>query len=51
MIGLVCNALKPNGRVAIQLPAKDFYWALMENIYSAISTLNMESKYKKMESP
>ena len=50
-IGLVYNALKPNGRVAIQLPAKDFCWALMENIYSAISTLNMESKYKKMESP
>ncbi len=44
-------ALKPNGRVAIQMPAKDFCWELMENINSAIASLGLESKYKKMESP
>ena len=45
------KALKPNGRVAIQMPAKDFCWEMMENINSAISALGLESKYKKMESP
>lgn len=45
------RALKPNGRVAIQMPAKDFCWALMDNIYSAISSIGLELKYKKMESP
>lgn len=45
------NALRENGRVAIQMPAKDFCWELMENIHSAISALGFESKYKKMESP
>lgn len=43
--------LKPDGRIAVQLPAKDFCWELMENINSAISALGLESKYKKMESP
>lgn len=45
------KALKPDGRVAIQMPAKDFCWEMMENINSAISALGLESKYKKMESP
>lgn len=45
------NALRGNGRVAIQMPAKDFCWELMENIHGAISALGLESKYKKMESP
>lgn len=44
-------ALKPDGRVAIQLPAKDFCWELMENINSAIAFLGLEAKYKNMESP
>ena len=48
---LLYRALKKGGRIAVQLPAKDFCWALIENIYSAISTLGIESKYKKMESP
>ncbi|MEW6109402.1 MAG: methyltransferase domain-containing protein [Nitrospirota bacterium] len=43
--------LRPNGRVAIQMPAKDFCWELMENINSAIAFLGLESRYKKMESP
>jgi trans-aconitate methyltransferase len=45
------KALRENGRAAIQMPAKDFCWALMDNIYSAISTLGIESKYKRMDSP
>jgi trans-aconitate methyltransferase len=45
------NALRENGRIAVQLPAKDFCWELMENINSAIAFLGLESKYKKMESP
>ncbi len=45
------KALRKNGRIAVQLPAKDFCWAMMENIHSAISALGLESKYKKMESP
>ncbi len=45
------SALKPNGRIAIQLPARDFCWELMENINSAISFLGLESRYRKMASP
>ncbi|TAL27350.1 MAG: class I SAM-dependent methyltransferase [Nitrospirae bacterium] len=45
------KALKPGGRIAVQLPAKDFCWAMMENIRSAISSLGLESKFEKMESP
>ena len=44
---LLYRALKKGGRIAVQLPAKDFCWALIENIYSAISTLGIESKYKR----
>jgi nitrogen-specific signal transduction histidine kinase/trans-aconitate methyltransferase len=45
------RALKPGGRIAVQLPAKDFCWGLMENINSAIAMLKLDSKYKNMESP
>ncbi|OGW32688.1 MAG: hypothetical protein A2X59_08315 [Nitrospirae bacterium GWC2_42_7] len=45
------RALKPNGRITIQLPAKDFCWAMTENIQSAISALGLESMFNKMESP
>jgi len=48
---LAYRALKNGGRIAVQLPAKDFCWEMMENIYSAISTLGLEAKYEKMESP
>lgn len=48
---LLYKALKKGGRIAVQLPAKDFCWELMENIHSAISFLGLESKYKKMASP
>ncbi|MDA8340156.1 MAG: methyltransferase domain-containing protein [Nitrospiraceae bacterium] len=51
VIAQAYSALKPNGRFAIQMPAKDFFWELMENINSAIAFLGLESKYKKMESP
>ncbi len=44
------RALKPGGRLAVQLPAKDFCWAMTENIQSAISELGLESKFKKMKS-
>lgn len=43
--------LKQNGRIAIQMPAKDFCWTMTENIHSAVSALGLESKYRKMESP
>jgi trans-aconitate methyltransferase len=45
------RALKQNGRIAVQLPAKDFCWTMTENIHSAVSALGLESKYLKMESP
>ncbi|KAF0144222.1 MAG: hypothetical protein FD156_2038 [Nitrospirae bacterium] len=51
VIALSYKALRKNGRIAVQLPAKDFCWAMMDNIRSAISALGLESKYKKMESP
>ncbi len=41
------RTLKQSGRIAIQMPAKD--WT--ENIHSAVSALGLESKYRKMESP
>jgi trans-aconitate 2-methyltransferase len=44
-------ALKSGGRIVVQLPAKDFCWAMMENIYSAISALKLDSIYRKMEPP
>jgi len=51
VIALSYKALRKNGRIAIQLPAKDFCWAMTDNIQSAISALGLESKFKKMESP
>lgn len=45
------RALKKQGRIAVQLPAKDFCWAMTENIYGAISALGLGPRYKKMESP
>jgi trans-aconitate 2-methyltransferase len=45
------KALKSGGRIALQLPARDFCWAMMENIYSVISALRLDSVYKKMEFP
>ena len=45
------KALKKKGRIAVQLPAKDFCWAMMDNIHSAISANRLESVYSKMESP
>jgi|GEM_PF-2000506 len=50
-MGRAYNALMPDGRFALQMPAKDFCWALMDNIYSAIAALGLESKFKNMESP
>jgi len=48
---LAYTGLRKNGRIAVQLPAKDFCWALMDNIYSAINALGLEAKFKNMESP
>lgn len=44
-------ALRPKGRIAIQMPAKDFCWEMMENITSAISALGLDSKYRRMQTP
>jgi hypothetical protein len=43
-------ALKPEGRIAIQLPARDFCREVMENLNSAISALDLSAKYIGMES-
>jgi len=43
------KALKPGGSIAVQLPAKDFCWAMMDNIYSAIGALGLEAKFKNMK--
>jgi len=51
VIALSFGALRANGRMALQLPAKDFCWEMMENINSAISALGLETVYRKMESP
>lgn len=47
----VYDALKSRGRIAVQMPAKDFCWTITENIDSAISTLGLGKKYKKMDLP
>ncbi len=51
VIGLAHRALRPGGRIAVQLPAKDFCWPVMENINSAISALGLESKFGEMPTP
>ena len=51
VIMLTYRALKPDGRMAVQMPAKDFCWTLTENIHSAIAALGLEKKYNKMVSP
>ncbi|MBI5056665.1 MAG: methyltransferase domain-containing protein [Nitrospirae bacterium] len=45
------RALKPYGRLAVQMPAKDFCWTLSENIQSAIAALGLDEKFNRMESP
>ncbi|MBI5099000.1 MAG: methyltransferase domain-containing protein [Nitrospirae bacterium] len=45
------RALKPDGRITVQMPAKDFCWTLTENIHSAIVALGLEKKFNKMVSP
>jgi trans-aconitate methyltransferase len=45
------TALRANGRMALQLPAKDFCWGMMDNINSAISALGLETVYRDRESP
>jgi len=47
----VYRALRPGGRFAVQMPAKDFCWAMTENMHSAIVALGLEKKYSKMASP
>jgi trans-aconitate 2-methyltransferase len=47
----VYKALRPDGRFAVQMPAKDFCWAMTENIHSAIITLGLEKKFSRMASP
>lgn len=45
------RALKKNGRIAVQLPARGFCPAMSENIHRAFSALGLESQYKKMDWP
>lgn len=51
VIGLAYKALRPGGRIVVQLPAKDFCWPVMENINSAISALGLEPKFREMLPP
>ena len=51
VIGLVYRALRRGGRIAVQLPAKDFCWAMMDNIWSAVSAIGLTATYEKMDSP
>lgn len=45
------KALRKGGKIAVQLPAKDFCWAMMDNIWSAVSALGLTAEYEKMDSP
>ncbi len=45
------KALRPGGRIAVQLPAKDFCWPVMETINSAVTALGLEPKFRDMPSP
>lgn len=45
------RALKYGGRLALQLPAKDFCWELMDNIHIAAAAVDMQSKFSRIESP
>jgi trans-aconitate 2-methyltransferase len=47
----VYRALRPDGRITVQMPAKDFCWTMTENIHSTIVALGLEKKYSKMASP
>lgn len=51
VLDLSYRALKNKGRIAIQLSAPDFCWAMTENIQSAISALKLESTFSRMEPP
>lgn len=48
---LVFRALKNGGRIAVQLPAKDFCWELTENIHSASASVDLQPELSLMESP
>lgn len=45
------KALRPRGRIAVQMPAKDYCWTMTENIQSAIAALGLDKKFNRMESP
>jgi trans-aconitate 2-methyltransferase len=51
VIALSYRALKPSGRIAVQMPARDFCWTMSENIQSAIAALGLDKKFNKMELP
>jgi trans-aconitate 2-methyltransferase len=51
VVGKSFRALRDGGRLAVQMPAKDFCWALTDNMNSAISMLGIERKFRNMESP
>jgi trans-aconitate 2-methyltransferase len=48
---LTFRALKNGGRLAMQLPAKDFCWELADNIHSASAAVGMQSGFSKLASP
>ncbi|MBI5074267.1 MAG: methyltransferase domain-containing protein [Nitrospirae bacterium] len=51
VMALTYRALKNGGRLALQVPAKDFCWELTDNIHIAAGVVGMQSAFSKMGSP
>jgi trans-aconitate methyltransferase len=50
-IGLTCRALKRGGRLAFQMPAKDFCREFFSSVEYAVASLGYERFYERWESP
>ncbi len=51
VMALSFRALKNKGRLALQLPARDFSWELADNIHIAAGAIGMQSAFEKIDSP
>jgi len=51
VMALTFRALKNGGRLAFQLPAKDFSWELTDNIHIAAGAIGMQETFAKIDSP
>lgn len=51
VMALTFRALKNGGRLAVQLPAKDFSWELTENIHIAANAIGMQEAFARIDSP